>query len=141
MSWENFCGVFLCAGCKQPRTREHDGALVCEDCHQRHPLLGGSVQVEAKAGTLSSDWRSKQDDSVQRYKEESYNQDTTIPRLFGGFIALGLPRHATVLDIGCGISSERPAYAAELSDIEYIGLEPLGEPIRREYPCLAGAVA
>ncbi len=101
--------------------------------------MGESVLVPARVG--SADWATMQRDSVERYQDHGYNRDTTIPRLFGGFIATTLGRDDVVLDVGCGIAPDLPAYVAELGLARYLGLEPLTTRIEREYPCLVGAFA
>lgn len=102
--------------------------------------MGATVLMPASVGG-SADWLTKQEGSIERYNDERYNRDTTIPRLFGGFISTTLPRDGVVLDIGCGISPEIPPYVSELGLIRYLGLEPLQVAVERDYPCVVGAVA
>lgn len=93
------------------------------------------------AEVSSEGWAAMQGESVERYQDHDYNRDTTIPRLFGGFIATTLGRDDAVLDVGCGIAPDLPAYVAELGLRRYLGLEPLSVRVEREYPCLVGALA
>jgi SAM-dependent methyltransferase len=94
------------------------------------------------AGDGSADWARRQEESVERYTDEHYEEDPRAARMYGNFIATGLPdRKAVVLDIGAGLSAELPHYVEELGLERYVALEPLTEPVERSYPCLVGALA
>ena len=93
-------------------------------------------------GGGSADWSQRQQDSVARYTDDSYEGDPSVGQMFGNFIATGLAeRDAVVLDIGCGLFPGLPHYVAQLGLNRYLGLEPLTEPVDRTYPCLVGALA
>jgi SAM-dependent methyltransferase len=90
----------------------------------------------------SAEWSERQQDSVNRYVDESYEEDPTVGQMFGNFIATGLrSRDEVVLDIGCGLFAEPPHYVAQLGLSRFIGLEPLTTQVDRSYPCLCGAIA
>lgn len=92
--------------------------------------------------TGSADWTQRQQDSVERYASEHYEEDARVARMFGNFIATGLQsRDAVVVDVGAGISSALPHYVDELGLDHYLAVEPLNVPVERQYPCLVGAVA
>jgi len=132
-----FALLLRCPQCHQAAPWS-DGAPVCSGCSKRFDVFQGSVLVPTGAG--SSDWAAMQEESVERYEDHDYNRDTTIPRLFGGFIAATLDRDDVVLDIGCGIAPDLPPYVAELGLTRYLGLEPLSTRVERHYPCLVGAL-
>ncbi len=107
---------------EQPQRREH-GNLV--------------YQVSG-----SAEWQQLQQGAEHRYQAHEYNlAELPLLRLFQGFIAVGLDPRAIVLDIGCGVTSEPPAYVDELGLEHYAGLEPLAVTPPRSYPCLVGAMA
>ena len=94
------------------------------------------------SGKGSVEWSDRQQDSVERYTDGSYEEDPTVAEMFGNFIATGLrSRDEVVLDIGCGLFTELPHYVAQLGLSRFIGLEPLTTPNNRSYPCLCGAIA
>jgi SAM-dependent methyltransferase len=141
MELTKLASLFACPACGRAQaTHEPGAALVCGACGKRYGLCGMSVQTVASA-PLSDAWKQKQAEGEARYRDEHYNADDTIARLFGGFVAATLRRDAVVLDIGCGIQETPPAYVAELGLENYIGLEPLADAMPRRYACLAGAVA
>jgi len=116
-----------------------DGEPVCAGCSKKFDVFGESILVPTDAS--SADWAEMQGESVERYEADDYNRDTIIPRLFGGFVAATLRRDDVVLDVGCGIAPELPAYVNELGLTHYLGLEPLSVRVERRYPCLVGAIA
>lgn len=90
----------------------------------------------------SPEWQRRQDESVDRYADEHYEEDPRDGQQFGNFIAAGLrSRDAVVLDIGSGIAPELPHYVAQLGLTRFLALEPLTTPVDRAYPCLVGATA
>lgn len=89
----------------------------------------------------SAEWLKRQNDSVERYVDESYEEDPTQGQMFGNFIATGIERDEAILDIGCGLFPDLPHYVAQLGLKRYLGLEPLTTPVARSYPCLVGVVA
>ncbi len=103
--------------------------------------VGQSVILRDADSVQSPDWQAKQNASVERYSDESYNSNSAVPRLFGGFISVTLNKEDCVLDIGCGPSPKLPLYVDELGLKNYLGLEPLAAQVDREYPCIAGAIA
>jgi SAM-dependent methyltransferase len=94
----------------------------------------------SSASAATHQWQDKQCESISRYSQPSYNSDTTVPDLFGAFIAATLPTAAVVIDIGCGITAELPVYARGLR-ARYVGLEPLDVAVDRAYSCISGAIA
>lgn len=92
-------------------------------------------------GAGSPDWLARQADSVERYEDDTYEEDPTLATLFGGFIAVSLNPDDVVLDVGCGLWPTLPIYVRELNPTGYIGLEPLTTPVKRAFPCLVGAMA
>jgi SAM-dependent methyltransferase len=98
--------------------------------------------TETGQAAVPEDWQERQDQSIERYASEHYNEDPRPAQMFGNFIATTLTnRNAVVLDVGCGISPKLPYYVEQLSLTRYLGLEPLTVPVQREYACLTGAVA
>jgi len=86
-------------------------------------------------------WLRQQEESIDRYQDESYEADATLGDLFGGFIAVTLDRDGPVLDIGCGLHPLLPHYVKRLGLRQFIGIEPLTAPAERDYLCLAGVTA
>src|SRR5688500_5728003 len=73
----------------------------------------------------SETWLERQKNSEDQYQADDYNvAELPILHLFGGFIAVGLRREEVVLDIGCGLTPQPPAYVEQLGLTRYIGLEP-----------------
>lgn len=105
------------------------------------PKDTSNVFVGAGADSRSEQWKAMQEESIARYQDEHYEEDETIASLYGGFIAVSLKPGDTILDVGCGLFPDLPAYARGLDYRAYIGLEPLEVPIPRNYACLVGAVA
>lgn len=89
----------------------------------------------------STEWAKQQNESVERYQDNSYQADETLGVLFGGFIAVTLDRGKVVLDIGCGLHPTEPHYVKHLKLSGYLGIEPLTAPVERNYPCLSGVIA
>lgn len=89
----------------------------------------------------SDDWQRQQQESIDRYQDDSYEADGTIGELFGGFIATTLDRSGPVLDIGCGLHPLLPHYVKNLSLPQFLGIEPLLVRVDRGYACLAGITA
>jgi len=89
----------------------------------------------------SAEWARQQSESVERYKDSSYEEDETLGVLFGGFIATTLDRGGLILDIGCGLHSALPHYVKHLDLANYLGIEPLTAPVDRNYACLSGVMA
>jgi len=116
-------------------------AARCTQCDVALPVNGRNIAADAGEHILSEEWEEMQAGSVQRYKDEHYEEDETIAKIFGGFIAVSLKPDDIIFDVGCGLFPHMPAYARELQHGGYVGLEPLTTPIDRDYLCLTGAVA
>jgi SAM-dependent methyltransferase len=142
MNLDQLVSLFLCPACSSENacTRESE-TVTCGACGAVYPVHGLSIVIRTEEAALSKEWMQKQAEGEERYRADSYNADDTIPRLFGGFMAVTLRPDDVVLDVGCGLSEELPAYVRELRVGAYIGLEPLAAACDRKYPCLAGAVA
>lgn len=140
-STKEIAEIMRCPQCRSEGLTAADGALSCASCQSSFPVNGSNILVQGSLPGISEDWEQKQADSVERYQHESYRADETIPKLFGGFIAVTLENDDRLLDIGCGLSREMPAYSRELRLGHYIGLEPLNVPVARDYDCLVGGVA
>lgn len=93
------------------------------------------------AGNGSREWTERQHESIERYADESYEEDPTQGQMFGNFIATGIDREDVVLDIGSGLFPDLPHYVAQLGLKRFLAIEPLTTPVDRSYPCLVGAVA
>jgi SAM-dependent methyltransferase len=111
----------------------------------RQPIRRDGNNLIYETPGLSDDWAQRQDVAPDRYEAHS-NEDSTVARLFGDFVAAGLhsagiDRNAAILDIGCGITHSRPDYAVGHGWTNFIGLEPLTKLTDRDFPCLVGAVA
>lgn len=114
--------------------------LTCSSCG--HVLAVSGRNVIATGGTrLSADWEEMQTGSVDRYLDEHYEEDLTLARIFGGFIAVTIKESDRVLDVGCGLFPKLPAYIDQLRFGSYVGLEPLMTFVERDYDCVMGAVA
>ena len=86
-------------------------------------------------------WEMQQLLSIERYQDESYEEDATIGELFGGFIAVTLDRTKLVLDIGCGLHPSLPHYVKQLGLPNFCGIEPLTVEVERDFRCLTGVLA
>jgi SAM-dependent methyltransferase len=136
----SFSAMLRCSHCGQGGLNGSDPRQVaCNRCGATFPIEGTTVRMSS-TGAATPQWQRKQRESISRYSEPSYNSDTTLPDLFGAFIAATLPAAAVVIDIGCGIAAELPVYARGLR-ARYIGLEPLDLSVDRTYSCISGAVA
>ena len=132
--------ILRCPCCLAPNPEISDAGVACSECEEVLPVDGYNVFV-GSSDRSTDDWREKQKGSVSRYESADYYRDETVPLLFGGFMAPTLDRREVVLDIGCGIKPGLPAYVRELRLENYMGIEPLPNPLRREFPCLVGAIA
>ena len=141
-SLEGLRHILVCPACGAEGACVYDERVLrCGPCGARWAVHGRSIQLSHDLSQRSTEWTRKQHEGEARYLDESYNADETIPTLFGGFMAVTLRAADVVLDIGCGIAPTLPVYVRRLPMRSYIGLEPLGESVDREYFCLAGAVA
>lgn len=113
---------------------------ITSDAEEIFKIVGNNITYLKSSG-LSDEWESRQDVSVSRYDAPDYNSFDAIPELFGSFIAARHEKGQIVFDIGCGISSKLPIYAQILPVGSYLGLEPLTKIVRRDYPCIIGAVS
>lgn len=139
MSIEQIANALKCPQCGGTDIALSDNAT-CRDCNHS-VLIDGSNLIYGHPADLSDEWQKMQSDSIERYEDESYEEDETLALLFGGFIGATVDRSEIVLDIGCGITPELPIYIRDLSLKRYLGLEPLPTSVQREYPCLVGAIA
>jgi SAM-dependent methyltransferase len=131
-----FDDLLICLECGGAMTRK--GATL--SCGLGHSIPApGNAAVYSLGG--SDDWARRQQESVERYQADEYEEDPTIGQMFGGFIAVSTSKDDVVLDIGCGLSAQAPHYVAQLNLVHFLGLEPLDTAVDREYPCLVGAVA
>ena len=101
----------------------------------------GGTYYFGDAFDQGEEWRHQQEESVNRYIDESYEADATLGELFGGFIAATVDKKKLVIDVGCGLHPLHPHYVKHLGLENFIGIEPLTTPTQRNYPCLAGVVA
>lgn len=132
--------ILRCPCCFALNPEISDAGVVCSKCEEVLPVDGYNVFV-GSSDRVTDDWREKQEEAASHYESEDYNRDETVPLLFGGFMAPTIDRQEVVLDIGCGIQPGLPAYVRELRLENYIGIEPFPKPVRREFPCLVGAMA
>ena len=88
-----FASLLRCPQCRKS-LRWNTEAPSCSSCDATFEAAGESVLLPTSGGSV--DWAAMQDGSVERYEAHHYNLDTTIPRLFGGFIATTLDRDVTV---------------------------------------------
>ncbi len=112
-----------------------------EDILSEQPVRreNGNLIYQTKG---SEEWLALQDGAENRYQSHEYNvAEMPILHLFGGFIAVGLDPDSVVLDIGCGLTRDQPAYVEQLGLTRYLGLEPLPVTPPRHYTCLVGAMA
>lgn len=133
--------IMRCPRCHREGLSLEKNALRCPACDTRLPVDGSNILVDYEAAALPDDWEKMQAESIERYEDEHYGEDETIASLFGGFIAVTLEADDVVLDVGCGLFPNLPAYVRHLRLGHYIGLEPLKTPVERSYDCLVGAVA
>jgi SAM-dependent methyltransferase len=131
-------GILLCPACQHRALSRSGDIAKCGNCGNEVPWDREGVHFHADS--TSSEWASMQAESIARYQDESYLEDVTEARIFGGFIAATVDRRLPVLDIGCGITRELPPYVKELSLPYYVGLEPISVGVQRNYDCLVGAV-
>lgn len=130
-----------CPACGAPALNFTPEAAVCSSCQAELRIDGTCIHAALGETGLSSEWAEKQEASVERYQDEHYEEDDTIARVFGGFIAVTLDPDDLVFDVGCGLFETMPAYARDLRCAGYVGLEPLMTPVNRDYLCMMGAVA
>ena len=132
--------ILRCTTCGAVGLSDAGDGLACSNGHTLQ-RSGQNLLYDA-AGKLSSEWSEMQNQSLERYQDESYNdEELPILQLFGGFVAVQLDPGAVVLDLGCGLTPKLPAYVSDLGLSRYIGLEPLAAPVDRTYPCLVGTIA
>jgi SAM-dependent methyltransferase len=129
-----------CPRCASEALERTDAAAVCASCGTSLPIEGNNVSGAA-GKVLSDEWEEMQAGSVERYKDEHYEEDETIAKIFGGFIAVTLRPDDVIFDVGCGLFPSMPAYARDLRHGGFVGLEPLTTPVERDYVCMTGAVA
>jgi SAM-dependent methyltransferase len=101
----------------------------------------GNTLLFKPAGEFSESWQRQQAESIERYEDESYEADSTLGELFGGFIATSLDREGLVLDIGCGLHPILPHYVKHLGLKQFVGIEPLPVLVQRDFACLTGVAA
>lgn len=133
--------MLKCPTCGRPAASAGGGDIDCATGHPIGRMQGRNVVVGASEARPSAEWQAQQDASVARYEDEDYNVDTTILSLFEGFMSVGLRAGGRLLDMGCGVTRQVPAYAADLRDVDYIGVEPLTVVVPRDFDCLVGAIA
>lgn len=130
----------LCPSCKGGELKLEARAVSCRKCG--HELAIDGKNVNASGGRkLSQEWEAMQEGSIDRYQDEHYEEDETEASIFGGFIAVSANPDDRLLDVGCGLFPEVPAYIRHLRLGGYVGLEPLPTAVDRDYTCVTGAVA
>lgn len=138
---DSLAGLLKCPNCSAVGMSLKTSEATCPKCDKSLPRDGRNILFD-DAAALSDDWKAMQAGSVERYQDETYNEEEApVLALFGAFIGCGINRDAVVLDIGCGPFPEIPPYVAELDLENFVALEPLTTPAKREYDCLVGAVA
>jgi SAM-dependent methyltransferase len=137
---EDLASILRCPSCRRAGVTVSTDRTRCEACGTEQPREGNNLFYDPGAD-VSPEWREMQAGSVERYQDASYEEDQTIARLFGNFIAVGIDRTEAVLDLGCGPFKPLPPYVDQLGLAQYIGLEPLTVGVDRDYPCMVGAVA
>jgi ubiquinone/menaquinone biosynthesis C-methylase UbiE len=140
-SLDTIVPLLRCPRCGQSQATLQDDRATCSGCGAVFPVEGGNILIQSAQDELPADWAAQQQESIARYQDEHYEEDETIAKLFGGFIAVTLNPGDKVLDVGCGLFPDLPAYARDLRMGRYIGLEPLTTMVPRNYACLVGAVA
>lgn len=139
MEIQTLAHIFACPACGGNVRNESHG-LVCKACAHLNRVTGNNVLCEAGADQ-SEEWLRQQTESIDRYSDDSYEEDRTLATLFGNFIAVSLDRTMPVLDVGCGLFPDEPSYVSDLALPHYIGMEPIPRVVERDYLCLVGAVA
>lgn len=140
MGLKSLIARMRCPSCGEAGLALGADAAACVHCGHKLPVRG--TNVNAAGGTqLSAEWEEMQAGSVERYQDEHYEEDQTLARIFGGFIAVTIAPGDRVLDVGCGLFPKLPAYVDELNIGDYVGLEPLTTHVERSYVCVTGAVA
>lgn len=129
-----------CPSCKGETLDLRSDAATCEKCGHQLPIHGQNVNASG-GRKLSDEWEGMQEGSIERYQDEHYEEDETEASIFGGFIAVTAKPDDVVLDVGCGLFPEVPAYIRHLRLGDYVGLEPLTTAVKRDYTCVTGAVA
>lgn len=130
-----------CPRCSSPDLLLESAAAHCVACGAMLPVQGKTISAHIGEPVLSEQWDQMQKDSVERYQDEHYEEDETVARIFGGFIAVTLQPGDVAFDVGCGLFPSMPAYVRDLELGGYVGLEPLTTPVDRDYVCLTGSVA
>lgn len=129
-----------CPSCGGGDLARNGEVAACSKCGTALPIDGNNVSG-AVGSVLSEEWAEMQAGSVERYKDEHYEEDETVAKIFGGFIAVSLKPDDRIFDVGCGLFPSMPAYVRDLQHGGYVGLEPLETPVERDYLCMTGAVA
>lgn len=130
-----------CPACEASELVSNAAEAKCLRCEAVLPIEGLSILASVGDRNLSDRWAQMQEGSIERYKDEHYEEDETIAKIFGGFVSVTLKPDDWILDVGCGLFEAMPAYARDLQCAGYVGLEPLTTPVERDYPCIMGAVA
>lgn len=94
----------------------------------------------------NEEWRKTTEASLEEYREHhqaGHYPENTLHQMsmFEGFIAKwgGIWNAKNMLDLGCGIGATVPPYARNIgASISYVGLDPLRENLKREYPFICG---
>lgn len=83
---------------------------------EKPEAIDGNTMFFQPPAVTSEEWERQQQESIERYQDESYEADATIGELFGGFIGATLrDRDSPVLDIGCGLHPLCPHYVKQLA--------------------------
>lgn len=140
MEMQDLLARMCCPSCGGVELARNGDVAACPRCGTKLAIDGNNVSGSVGA-QLSEEWAEMQAGSVERYKDEHYEEDETVAKIFGGFIAVSLKASDRIFDVGCGLFPSMPAYARDLQHAGYVGLEPLKTPIDRDYLCMTGAVA
>jgi SAM-dependent methyltransferase len=115
--------LLACPECRG-RLQEDGTSLICESCGTTFPVgaSGPRLLPRSLGGQAWGEWDEKQALGEKEYRAESEAQSSdAVAAEFGRFARL----RGIVLDIGCGVHAERPAYA-HAPEIEfYVGVDPL----------------
>jgi len=128
--------LLACPGCGGP-LREEGAELTCGSCGGRFAVEDDNPRLlpPSPAGEAWREWDEKQALGAREYEQETDERPSdAVARRFGRFARL----QGTVLDVGCGIAAERPAYAESPEIDRYIGVDPLPGAARRHYEFVQG---
>lgn len=91
---------------------------------------------------IDKDWIEKQNSAEEHYLtdiEVGVNEKIEyIQKQFQNYLNIHL--NGNVIDIGCGISKERPNYVKKVKNFVYHGLDPFQLNLEREYPFICATL-